>query len=133
MLMKYSKIIATTVALATTITATAGLSPAFAIGGNDPIVGIDIILKKDPSSKPIKPFSLNDREIKQLNDLKGEDRPMFVLKTIAGRIDAGEGFVKSGMNALDDIWCGPCKMADEIVVKFTVAKVTYSLGLTFQE
>lgn len=120
-----------TAATALAFSATLGLSPAFAIGGDDPIEGIDIIVKEDPGSHPIKPFSLTGGEIKQLNALKGADRPTFVLKRVAGRIDAGQSFVKSGMNALGDIWCGPCKMADEISVKFTDAKVTYTLDLNF--
>jgi hypothetical protein len=123
---------ATALAFSATLMTTVGLRPAFAIGGDDPINGIDIIIKKNPGSQPIKPFSLTEREIKQLNVLKGADRPMFVLKTVAVRIDAGENFVKSGMNALGTIWCGPCKMRDEIEVQFTDAKVTYTLGLTFQ-
>jgi hypothetical protein len=107
----------------------AGLSPALAVGGNDPITGIDIIIMKDPSSQPIKPFSLNGGDIKMLNGLKGADRPAYVLKTIAKRIDAGDEFVASGMKALDDIWCGPCKMVNDISVKFPVGKTTYLLEL----
>lgn len=122
----------TALILTATLTTTLGLPPAFAIGGNDPIPGIDIIIKKDPGSKPIQPFSLNEREIKQLNALKGSDRPAFVLKSVAGRIDADESFVNSGMKVLGDIWCGPCKMVDEISIKFRDDKMTYTLGLTFQ-
>lgn len=107
----------------------AGLSPALAIGGSDPIEGIDIIIKEDPGSKPIKPFSLNGGEIKMLNELKGADRPAFVLKTVAKRIGAGEEFVASGMKALGDIWCGPCKMVNDISVKFPVGDATYMLDL----
>ncbi|RTE67650.1 hypothetical protein EH243_01500 [Amphritea opalescens] len=108
-------------------------SPAMAHGGNDPITGIDIIILKDPSSQPIKPFSLDGREIKMLNSLKGADRPTFVLKTVAEHIGADGAFVQSGMKALGDIWCGPCKMANEIAVKFPVGKTTYMLKLHIQE
>lgn len=110
----------------------AGLSPALARGGNDPITGIDIIIKKDPSSQPIKPFSLNGGEIKTLNGLKGANRPAFVLKTVAKRIGAGDSFVQSGMKELGDIWCGPCKMANEIAVKFPDGKTTYLLEIKFK-
>ncbi|QCO55345.1 hypothetical protein EOK75_05880 [Pseudorhodobacter turbinis] len=107
----------------------AGLSPALAIGGNDPIPGIDIIIKKDPGSQPIKPFSLNGGEIKMLNGLKGADRPAFVLKTVAKHIGEDGEFVGSGMKALGDIWCAPCKMVNDISVKFPVGKTTYMLDL----
>ena len=107
----------------------AGLSPALAIGGDDPISGIDIIIKKNPGSKPINPYSLTGSEIKMLNGLKGADRPAFVLKTVAKHIGAGDKFVTSGMKALGDIWCGPCKMANDISVKVPVGKTTYMLDL----
>nr|WP_320135142.1 hypothetical protein [uncultured Amphritea sp.] len=108
-------------------------APAMAIGGNDPIEGIDIIIKKDPGSHPIKPFSLDGREIKMLNGLKGADRPTFVLKTVAKHIGADGAFVQSGMKALGDIWCGPCKMVNEIAVKFPADKTTYMLELHIHE
>jgi hypothetical protein len=111
------------------MTLLAGISPAMAIGGDDPIEGIDIITKKNPGSRPIKPFSLDGDEIKMLNGLKGADRPTFVLKTIAKRIETGDEFVASGMKALGDIWCGPCKMVNDIAVKFPVGKTTYVLEL----
>jgi hypothetical protein len=109
-----------------------GLSPAMAQGGNTPVEGIDIIIKEAGISPPIKPFSLNGGEIKTLNKLKGADRPAFVLKTVAKRIGAGDSFVQSGMKALGDIWCGPCKMADEIAVKFPDGKTTYLLEIKFK-
>ncbi|MBU2936366.1 MULTISPECIES: hypothetical protein [Pacificibacter] len=107
----------------------AGFSPALAIGGNDPIPGIDIIIKKNPGSKPINPYSLTGSEIKMLNTLKGADRPAFVLKTVAKHIGEDAEFVTSGMKALSDIWCGPCKMVNDISVKFPVGEATYMLDL----
>jgi hypothetical protein len=107
----------------------AGLSPALAIGGDDPIPGIDIIIKKNPGSKPIKGYSLTGSDIKILNRLKGADRPAYVLKTVAKHIGAEDAFVQSGMKALGDIWCGPCKMVNDITVKFPVGKATYLLDL----
>ncbi|PZX15497.1 hypothetical protein [Celeribacter halophilus] len=107
----------------------AGLSPALAIGGDDPIPGVDIIIKKNPGSKPINPYSLTGSEIKMLNGLKGADRPAFVLKTVAKHIGEDGEFVASGMKALGDIWCGPCKMVNDISVKFPVGEATYMLDL----
>lgn len=105
-------------------------APAFAIGGDDPISGIDIIVKEDPGSRPIKEFSMNGREIKQLNALKGKARPTFVIKTIAKRIKAGDAFVKSGVNALGKKWCGPCKMVDQLSIKFKDDKAGYKVNLS---
>ncbi|MDO6456258.1 hypothetical protein Q4560_05680 [Celeribacter halophilus] len=115
------------------MTLMAGLSPAMAEGPDTPIPGIDIIIKSVTNSKPIKPFSLSGGEIKTLNGLKGTDRPAFVLKTVAKRIGAGEEFVQSGMKALGDIWCGPCKMVNDISVKFPVGEATYMLDLHIHE
>jgi hypothetical protein len=124
------KFIAVTTAL--TLTAIAGLSPALAAGGNDPIKGIDIIIKKDPGSQPIKPFSLGGSELEKLNAFQGTDRPRFVLKTIGTRLDAGKGFVTSGMTALGKIWCAPCKMADSFQVKFPHDDATYTISITMR-
>lgn len=111
--------------------AVTGLSPAWAAGGNDPIGGIDIIILKDPSSQPFAAVPFGDETLAKLNALSGADRPTFVLQTVAAHVGAGEGFVKSGMEALGKIWCAPCKMADRIEVKFPDGGATYTLGLTF--
>lgn len=50
--------------IATTLAVTTALSPlAFAQGGDDPMPGIDIIIKKDPSSRPIVPGRFGEKEI----------------------------------------------------------------------
>ncbi len=102
-------------------------------GGNDPISGIDIIIKKDPGSKPIKPFSFDEREIKQINTLRGDDRPIYTLKIIAQEIGAGEAFVAAGAKAFENIWCGPCKMLDEASVRFETGNgEAYALTVRFK-
>ena len=123
------KFLTLTTALA--FTAMTGLSPAWAAGGNDPITGIDIIILKDPSSQPIAAVPFGGEALAKLNALSGADRPTFVLQTIAAHVGAGDGFVKSGMAELGKIWCGPCKMANRIEVKFPDDDATYTLGLTF--
>lgn len=123
------KFLTLTTALA--FTAMTGLSPAWAAGGSDPIIGIDIIIKKDPGSQPIAAVPFADEALAKLNALSGADRPAFVLQTVAAHVGAGDGFVKSGMEALGKIWCAPCKMADRIEVTFPDDDATYTLGLTF--
>jgi hypothetical protein len=121
-------------ALATvaSLSALAGLSPAWAAGGNDPIGGIDIIIKKNPGSYPIAAVPFGSDELAKLNALAGGERPSFVLQSVAAHTGEGDGFVKSGMVALGEIWCASCKMDDRVEVKFRDGEVTYTLGLTFR-
>ena len=74
-----SKTLASSLAIAVALSAS-----AFAQGGNDPISGIDIIIKRDPGSQPIKPGEYGQEEIgltynagmEKLQDPCGEfDRP----------------------------------------------------------
>jgi hypothetical protein len=122
----------TTAALTATTLMMSLASPIWAQGGNDPIEGIDIIIKKDPGSQPIKPFGFDAAEMKQINALKGDDRPTYALKVIAEEIGAGDEFVAAGMKAFEDIWCGPCKMADELAVKIRADDAIYSLTVRFK-
>lgn len=121
------RILAVTVAFI--LSTFAGL-PALATGGNDPIPGIDIIILKDPSSQPIKPFSFDGPELKKLNALQDAERPRFVLTTIAKRIGADKSFVKSGMEPLGKVWCATCTLPDDVKVKFRHDDASYTLGLT---
>ncbi len=114
------------------VTTVAGISPALAIGGNDPIPGVDIIILKDPSSQPITSVPFGSEQLAKLNALRNADRPVFVLETVAARIGEGEGFVKSGMAALGKVWCGTCEMADSVEVKFREGAASYQLALKFQ-
>jgi len=109
-------------------------APALAQGGDDPIEGIDIIIKLDPSGDPIKPFSLTGAEMKQINALDNIDRPALTLKLIAKRIDAREGFVEAGMKAFEEQGCPPKSWqycGDPEV--FSVGEVTYTLDLAFRK
>ena len=62
-------------------------SLSFAIGGNDPIIGIDIIILKDPSSQPIADFSFSETEMNQYNELRGEDRHAYLTKVIVPKLE----------------------------------------------
>lgn len=62
-------------------------SLSFAAGGNDPIIGIDIIILKDPSSQPIADFSFSETEMNQYNALEGEDRPAYLSKVIVPKLE----------------------------------------------
>lgn len=119
-------------AILATIVSTAGIAPAFADqGGNDPIPGIDIIIKRDPASQPIDPFSLSNSELGEINRLKGDDRAEFVMKVIADRIGEREEFLQAGTRALQRHMCSDCEVKDEIEIDFRAGEFVYSISLKF--
>lgn len=110
--------------------------PVLAIGGDDPIEGIDIIIKKNPGSKPIIPFSLTDGQLEKLSGLKQKDGARFLSKIIADHIAKAGGGGKVDVQdlsfaALADEWCAPCKMVNSIAIEFKTpdSGVTYSVLL----
>lgn len=105
------------------------IAPAYAIGGNDPISGIDIIIKKNPGSKPIKPFEVDERTLAHLNELKGDDRAEFLMKVIAERTDGDERFVRDGTVVRGKQICSKCEIGPSIDVKFSSGEVTYTVDL----
>lgn len=115
--------------------------PVLATGGDDPISGIDIIIKEDPSLVPIKPFSLTDGQLEKLSGLKQKDGARFLSKIIADHIaKAGGGSGKVDVQdlsfaALADEWCAPCKMVNSIAIKFKDPDggVTYSVLLKLKQ
>jgi len=104
---------------------------ALAQGGNDPIEGIDIIMKEDPSLAPIKPFSMTGDEMAQLNRIKGVGRMELILKAASKRVKADEGFIKSGMSVMGKDWCGECPWPEKASHQFKSGKTTYKLDLKF--
>ena len=105
---------------------------ALAQGGDDPIEGIDIIIKRDPSSQPIKPFSLNYEEIKQINAIKGVGRMELILKAAAKRTKTQDGFVKSGMGVMGKDWCGECAWPEKANYTFKNGDILYTLDLKYR-
>jgi hypothetical protein len=59
-------------------------STAFAQGGNDPVPGIDIIIKEAGIQAPIINIGFNPDQLKKLNSLKGFDRPAYMASVGAG-------------------------------------------------
>jgi len=104
---------------------------ALAQGGDDPISGIDIIARRDPSQEMIKPFSLTGEEIKQINAIKDVGRMELILKAVAKRTKTQEGFVKSGMAVMGKDWCGECAWPEKASYKFKSGETTYTLDLKF--
>jgi len=118
------------------LAATLGISPALAQGGDDPIPGIDIIIKKDPSSQPVVEFSLSGGEMKRFNALKGADRSAYLAKIAAPHLaKVGEGrsekeWAEMLTKALGDSWCGPCKMVGETLAQDVKMKDGISAFIT---
>ncbi|PCJ76726.1 MAG: hypothetical protein COA53_00435 [Rhodobacteraceae bacterium] len=110
--------------------------PAFAEGGNDPIGGIDIIVKEDPGSQRVVKFSLSGGEVKRFNALKGSERSAYLAKIAAPYLaKVGEGRSEkewAGMltDALGDNWCGPCRMVGETLARDVKMKDGISAFIT---
>lgn len=115
---------------------TLGISPANAQGGDDPIGGIDIIVKKDPASRPVAEISFSGREVKQFNQLKGRDRSAYLAKVLAPHLAKfGEGrtqdeWAKVLAEALGNSWCGPCRTGDKNLTRTVKFKDGISAFIT---
>lgn len=104
-------------------------SLAFAIGGNDPVPGIDIIIKKNPGSKPIANIPLTDSEMSQYNALKENDRPVYLSKVIVPKLEQvnkkydydikWDDIIEKGVN---QDWCTPerCNMKTRVVIQLEI-------------
>jgi hypothetical protein len=64
------------------VSASFAVGPALAQGGDDPIPGIDIIVKKDPGSQPVMDTSFDRGSLANLNEMKGQDRPKYITSVV---------------------------------------------------
>ena len=111
---------------------------AFAQGGDDPIEGIDIIVKKDPSQEAIMAGSFNPDELKVLNTLKGMDRPAYMAKVGASYAqEATRGAQPKGgwkavfQKALVKNW-NPEEKGGSTTVRAQTGKQAYKVTFTVQ-
>jgi hypothetical protein len=78
--------------LAATLAVTTALSSAaFAQGGNDPISGIDIIIKKDPAKKLVSPGQFGAEQIGLTYDA-GPEKLNIRLRELVGQTLRANGF-----------------------------------------
>ncbi|MGL1922325.1 MAG: hypothetical protein OCD03_14975 [Hyphomicrobiales bacterium] len=124
--------------LKTLVVATMLASPlaVFAQGGNNPIEGIDIIIKEDPSQAPIRPISLTGGELKKYNSMKASGRAIYLSKFVSERMNKitdganpKDGWQKLLHSSLASEWCAPCKMVAFTVhaeTKETKYKITFN-------
>ena len=104
-------------------------SLTFAAGGNDPITGIDIIIKKDPSSQPIANIPFTDSEISQYNELRENDRLAYLNKVIVPKLERvnqkynydikWNPIIEKG---IEQQWCitVPCDAKTTVVMQLTI-------------
>lgn len=104
-------------------------SLSLAAGGNDPITGIDIIIKKDPSSQPIANIPFNDSEISQYNELRENDRLAYLNKVIVPKLERvnqkynydikWNPIIEKG---IEQQWCitVPCDTKSTMVIQLTI-------------
>lgn len=104
-------------------------SLVFAAGGSDPITGIDIIIKKDPSSQPIANIPFTDSEMNQYNELRENDRPAYLNKVILPKLERVNKKYNYSIK-WDDIiakgieqqWCitVPCNAKTNMILQLTI-------------
>ena len=104
-------------------------SLSFAAGGSDPIIGIDIIIKKDPGSQPIANIPFTDSEINQYNELRESDRPAYLNKVIVPKLERvnkkynydikWNPIIEKG---IEQQWCitVPCDAKTTVVMQLTI-------------
>ncbi len=104
-------------------------SLAFAAGGNDPIKGIDIIIKEDPGSQPIANIPFTDSEISQYNELRENDRPAYLNKVIVPKLERvnkkynydikWNPIIEKG---IEQQWCitVPCDAKSNMIIQLTI-------------
>jgi hypothetical protein len=104
-------------------------SISFAIGGNDPIPGIDIIIKKNPWPEGgfISNFSLSKEEMKRYNGSK--DHHSNLAKTLLAKLAEvnkkhdlsikWDEIVKKGVNQK---WCTPerCNLKTKVIIELQI-------------
>ena len=104
-------------------------SLALAAGGNDPITGIDIIIKEDPGSQPIANIPFTDSEISQYNELRENDRLAYLNKVIVPKLERvnqkynydikWNPIIEKG---IEQQWCitVPCDTKSTMVIQLTI-------------
>lgn len=104
-------------------------SLTFAAGGSDPILGIDIIILKDPSSQPIANIPFTDSEMSQYNELRESDRSAYLTKVIVPKVERVTKRYDYDINwnpiitkGVEQQWCitVPCDAKTTVVMQLTI-------------
>ncbi len=104
---------------------------SLAAGGNDPIIGIDIIIKKNPGSQPIANIPFTNSEIDQYNELRENDRPAYLNKVIVPKLERvnqkynydikWNPIIEKG---IEQQWCitVPCDAKSNIIIQLNISE-----------
>ncbi|MDN5565387.1 MAG: hypothetical protein L0G25_01195 [Psychrobacter sp.] len=104
-------------------------SLSLAAGGNDPIKGIDIIIKKDPGSQPIANIPFTDSEMSQYNELRENDRPAYLNKVIVPKLERVNQKYNYDIKwnpiiekVIEQQWCitVPCEAKSNMIIQLTI-------------
>ncbi|WP_194851990.1 hypothetical protein [Nonlabens antarcticus] len=117
---------------------TIGIFTAFGFtvlqGGNDPVPGIDVIIKEAGIKETLATFSVDHRSLKELSDLKDEERSIYLSKyltPILEKITKEKGLEQMILKGLLETRCVECN--DYEVFDFKVSskksKKEYSITL----
>ena len=115
-------------------------SLSFAIGGNDPIGGVDIIILKDPSSQPIADFSFSEIEMNQYNALRGKDRHAYLVKVIVPKVEQVNKRYNYGINwdpiitkGVEQPWCQKirCDAKTNVVIQLNIPENLHESDVKF--
>ncbi len=87
----------------------------FAQGGNDPVEGIDVIIRRRPAPKPIAHFSLTGQEMQRQNrKMSFNNRRAYLIKRMLLRLNKINrknkwkiDWHKILYKGLDTVWCPP--------------------------
>lgn len=92
---------------------------ALAQGGDDPIPGIDIIIKEDPSLIPVMDASFGRDPLAKLNDMKGQDRPEYITSVVSDlvkKVELDRSFQEDLYRALSSKWSEDYR-PDKVTIK----------------
>ncbi|WP_025563029.1 hypothetical protein [Psychromonas sp. SP041] len=111
---------------------------SYGIGGDDPINGIDIIIKKNPGSKPITNFFLGDHVIKKANALTSKKRSNYLTRAINDQLNKqtdGQFKGKEWQGVLSknisSIKCFSCK--DAKIFNFKTKEASYNIQIVMNK
>nr|WP_320136052.1 hypothetical protein [uncultured Amphritea sp.] len=107
----------------------------FAQGGNDPVEGIDIIVKSVIMSETVE---LNERQLKRVSALKDESRSYYLSEVIAPMLNKAMGG-KYNEKELQNILlkqllanrCNPCKAFETFSYKAQDSRTKETYSVTF--
>jgi len=116
-------------------------SVSFAQGGDDPVPGIDVIIKRDPSDFPIANFSLTPKEMEYQNrKMSFNNRRAYLIKRMLLRLNKINAKNKWKVDwhkvlykGLNTVWCPPKECYKTVLIlKLKVPKEPNTNNVKFK-